>query len=276
MVLMERLRLFNVEVFGLLRRPLDREHLERSDLRQYIDEAGVHVEAEAGLLAICLPVIICRSLQQIVPKIVQIGARNIRREALLMQKGLGGGNVGNKTAHPGAVGAYGLLFAPDDVRKVDPVSFKERLVKKRPWNFETYELEIRVRSKPPLAELVDVEGKLSLHMRMWILSVVDDRAILLLKLRKLDRHSMVHSSTVTNSVANVMRQRPNSKGQLIGGMSIAQQTQHKVTRPNVVSKVREERVAEGIVSEVLNRTATIRIGVRLLKLRLSKRRILLQ
>ena len=81
---------------------------------------------------------------------------------------------------------------------------------------------------------------------------------------------------MTNSVANVVRERPDSKRKLIGGMSIVQKTQHKVAGTNVVSQVREERVAERIVSKVLDGAATVRISMRLLQLRLSKRRILLQ
>jgi hypothetical protein len=55
----------DVEVFGLLVWPADGEELEGTYLGEDEDEAGVEVAGEAGILAVELPLVICRGLGKV-------------------------------------------------------------------------------------------------------------------------------------------------------------------------------------------------------------------
>ena len=61
-------------------------------------------------------------------------------------------------------------------------------------------------------------------------------------------------------VADVVGERPDSEGQFVGVLGIAEEVDNEVARADVVGKVGEERVAEGIVTDVLNDAACIGVG----------------
>src|SRR5580704_6607148 len=72
---------------------------------------------------------------------------------------------------------------------------------------------------------------------------------------------------MTDRIADVMRERANSKGQLVGVFGVAKQGENEVAGADVVGKVREELVTEGVVAHVLNDTAAVRIGASAVELR---------
>ncbi len=78
---------------------------------------------------------------------------------------------------------------------------------------------------------------------------------------------------MADRVAHIVRQRAHGKGQLVRRARIADQRPHEVSRADVVREVGEERVAERIVSKVLDRRAAIRIRMRLAQLALGHLRI---
>ena len=129
----------DVKLFGLLVGTLDREHFERANLGQDIDPAGIKMACESRGLPVGLPVVVGGGLNEIFFEVIKIGAGKVLWEVLLVQDGLGPGDVGKEPADSVAVDANGGLFAADDVGKVDAVSFKERLAKKSPGDFEADE-----------------------------------------------------------------------------------------------------------------------------------------
>ncbi len=116
------------------------------------------------------------------------------------------------------------------------------------------------------AELIDIEGKLGLDVRMRALRVIDDGTVLLFKIRKFDGDCVIDGVTVSYGVAYVVRQRPDSEGEIVGVLGVAEEATNKVAGADVVGEVGEEGVAEGIVTEVLNGTAAVGISASLLEL----------
>ena len=111
-----------------------------------------------------------------------------------------------------------------------------------------------------MRNLVDVEGELGLDVGMLPFAEGDDRAIFRGQLGKLDRHGAIGGLGVADVVADVMGKRPNGKGKLVGVLGIAEEIDDEVAGADVVGQVREERVAEGIVANVLNDAARIGVG----------------
>ncbi len=103
-------------------------------------------------------------------------------------------------------------------------------------------------------------------MGVGVLSVVDVGAILLLEFRKFDRDGEIDCGAVADGVADVMRERADGEGEFVGGLSVAEEVNDKVPRPNVMGEVGEEAVAEWVVAEVLDGTAAVGVGVSFLEL----------
>ena len=66
---------------------------------------------------------------------------------------------------------------------------------------------------------------------------------------------------MADGVADVMRERADGEGEFVGGLSVAQEVDHKVSGANVMGEVGEEAVAEWVVAEVLDGTAAVGVGV---------------
>ncbi len=65
-------------------------------------------------------------------------------------------------------------------------------------------------------------------------------------------------------VANVMGERPNGEGKLVGVLGIAEEVDDEVAGADVMCQVGDERVAERIVANILNDAACIGVGACLL------------
>jgi len=111
---------------------------------------------------------------------------------------------------------------------------------------------------------------------MRVLGVVDGGTVLFFELGELDRNCEVDGGAVPDGIAYVMREGANGEGQLVGSVGVAEEAEDEVARTDVVGKIGEEGVAEGIVAKVLDGAATIGVRVGLLKLSLGKSRILLE
>jgi hypothetical protein len=71
---------------------------------------------------------------------------------------------------------------------------------------------------------------------------------------------------VADCVADVVRERADSEGELIGSLRVVEKRENEVAGADVMGEVGEELVAEGIVAEVLNGAAAVGVAVGLLKL----------
>jgi hypothetical protein len=109
-----------------------------------------------------------------------------------------------------------------------------------------------------------------------VLSVVDAGAIFFLEFGKFDRDCEIDSKAVTDGVTDVMRERADGEGELVGAVSVAEEADDKVSGANVMGEVGEEAVAEGVVAEVLDGAATVGVGVSLLELGLGEGGVVLE
>jgi hypothetical protein len=134
-----------------------------------------------------------------------------------MEDGFGAGDVGNETADSIAVDPDGGGFGADDVGKFEAVGLEERLLKEGQGDFEADEFEVCGWGEAAFAELVDVEGELGLDVCVGIFGVVDYGAVLLLELGELDGNGVVDGETVAYGVADVVRERADGEGELVGG-----------------------------------------------------------
>jgi hypothetical protein len=124
--------------------------------------------------------------------------------------------------------------------------------------------------------LVDVEGELGLDVGVGVLSVVDVGAVLFFELGKFDGDGKVDGRAVADGVADVMGEGADGEGKLIWGLGIAKEAEDEVSGADVVGKVGEERVAEGVVAEVLDGAAAVGVAMGLLKLGVGEAGVLLE
>lgn len=183
-----------------------------------------------------------------------------------MQDGFGAGDIGQETAGGETIGAEGDTAGADDVGQIESVSFEERLPEETARDFEADVTEIGRRRKTALAELVDIEGELGLDMSVGIFRIVNGGAVTLFKLREFDGDREVDGAAVTDGVADVMGERADGEGKLVGGAGVADERKDEVTGADVVGKVGEETIAEGVIAEVLDSAATVGIAMRFLQL----------
>jgi hypothetical protein len=164
----------------------------------------------------------------------------------------------------------GSLSVADDVLEVKTVGLVESSAKQRSGDFEADVFEIGGRGEVAFAELIDIEGELSLDVGMGAFGVIDERAISPFEAGKFDGNSVVDGIAVPNVVAEVVRERADGEGEVVGVLGVSQEAKDEVTRANIMSEIGEEGVAKGIVAEVLDGAAAVGVCVGLLKLRLGK------
>src|SRR6202011_2428586 len=90
-------------------------------------------------------------------------------------------------------------------------------------------VEVSLRRKTTLGDVVDVERKLGAHVLVLALGVVNVWAVLRGRVGKRLTDRKIHSFRVTDGVAQVMRERANRKREIIGVLGIPKQ------RPDEVS-----------------------------------------
>jgi len=73
-----------------------------------------------------------------------------------------------------------------------------------------------------------------------------------------------------------MREGANGEGELVGGVRVVEEADDEVSGADIVGEVGEEFVAEGVVAEVLDGAAAVRVGVSLLELGFGEGGVLLE
>jgi hypothetical protein len=105
-----------------------------------------------------------------------------------------------------------------------------------------------------------------------VFGVVDGGAIPLCEFGELDWDRLVDCPTMTYVVANVVGERADGEGEFVSGLGVVEEREDEVAGPDVVGKVGEELIAEGVVAEVLDGAAAVGVGVCFLKLGLGEGR----
>jgi hypothetical protein len=103
-----------------------------------------------------------------------------------------------------------------------------------------------------------------------VFGVVDGGAVFFFELWEFDGDGGVDGFGVSDGVADVVREGSDGEGEFVGGFRVAQKVEDEVSGADVVSKIGKERVAEGVVAEVLDGAAAIGVGVGLFELGLGK------
>jgi cytochrome c biogenesis protein CcmG/thiol:disulfide interchange protein DsbE len=256
----------DVEVFGVLIGAFDGEELKGADFGQDVDEACVEMAADAGLFAVCLPVVVSSGLEKIDGERVEVGAGKVGGEVFFVEDGFGSGDVGQEAADGVAIDADRGFSAADDVGQAKAIGFEERFAEKRNGDFEADELCVSGGGEAELAELVDVEGELGLDVGVRVFGVVDGGTVSFFELGEFNGNGLVDGVFVTEVVTDVVRERADGEGYFIGGLGVVDEREDEVAGANVVGEVGEEPVAEGIVAEVLDSAAAVGVGVGLLQL----------
>ena len=115
-------------------------------------------------------------------------------------------------------------------------------------------------------DLVDVEGELGLNMLVLPFGVVDAVAVFVLELGELDGDGDIGGLRMADGVADVVGERADGKGELVGVAGVAEEIDDEIAGADVVGEIGEGRVAEGIVADVLNDTAAVGVSASVLKL----------
>jgi hypothetical protein len=79
---------------------------------------------------------------------------------------------------------------------------------------------------------------------------------------------------MANGVTDVVGEGADGEGEFVGGVGVMEKTEDEVSGPDVVGKVGEELVAEGVVTGVLDGAATVGVAMCLLNLGLGEGRVL--
>lgn len=66
---------------------------------------------------------------------------------------------------------------------------------------------------------------------------------------------------MSDVVADVVRERSDGEGELVGVLRVAKKAGDEVGRPDIMGEIAEEDIAEGEVAEVLDSTAAVGIRV---------------
>src|SRR5260370_40648975 len=90
---------------------------------------------------------------------------------------------------------------------------------------------------------------------------VDDGAVFICELGKLDGDGMVDGGAMSDGGADVVREGADGEGEFVGRLSISQKSEDEGAGADVVGEVGEEGVAEGVVSEGLDSAAAVGVGV---------------
>jgi hypothetical protein len=256
----------DVQIFCVFVWTLDGEQFESAYLGKDEEESRIKMTANAGFFTIGLPVIVGGCLNEVFGEDVQIRTWSVGRKVLFVEYCFGAGDVRKEAAHSVPVDTDRGFFGADDIRQLETIGFKESFTQERQRNLEADELCVGGGSEAEFAELVDVEGKLSLDVGVGVLSVVDGGSISLFQLGELDGDGEIDCGAVTDGVAYVVREGADGEGELIGSLCVVQERENEVAGADVVGEVGEELVAEGIVAEVLNGAAAVGVAVSLLEL----------
>ena len=138
-----------------------------------------------------------------------------------MEDVFGVGDAGQKRADGELVGAQDGMMVADGVLKIEPVDLEEGALEQGVGNGEADMAEIVKGSQAVMGYLVDVEGELGTDMSVGALLVGDGVAVASGEGVELDGNGGIDAFGVAVDVAKVMGEGPDGKGELIGGVAVA-------------------------------------------------------
>ena len=250
----------DVVLFGGGRGAAQREVGERADLGEDEDEAGEQVGSEASVAAIAVPVVLRREGRDLLVEVVERRAGRVGRHAIAVEEGFGVGDARQQGADGVAVALERGAVVSEDDRDVEAVGVVEGAGQQRNGDGEADVVEVSLGSEAVLGDLVDVEGELCADVLVLSLGEVDVGAVLRGEGGELGSDGEVDGFGVADGVAQVVGERADGKGNVVGGFGVAEEGADEVSGADVVQQVGEERLAEGIVAEVLDDASAVGVG----------------
>ena len=77
---------------------------------------------------------------------------------------------------------------------------------------------------------------------------------------------------MSDTVAHIVRQRTDREGELVGCFGVLKELLHEIPGADIMRQIREELICKGIIPEVLNDAAAIRVRMCLSQLLGRERR----
>jgi hypothetical protein len=154
----------------------------------------------------------------------------------------------------------------EDLGEVEAVGVVEGAGEQRDGDGEADVVEVFFGREAVLGDVVDVEGELGADVLVRAFGVVDVGAVLGGERGELDADGGVDGLGVADGVAEVVGERADGEGDIVGVFGVAEEGADEVAGADVVEQVGEDRLAEGIVAEVLDDASAIGVGVGLAEL----------
>ena len=121
-------------------------------------------------------------------------------------------------------------------------------------------VEVFFRRHAVIGDFVDVEGKLGTDVLVRALGVVDVGAVFGGERGERSANRWVDGLGVAEGVAEVVGERANGEGDVVGAFGVTEEGADEVAGADVVKEVGEDGLAEGIVAKVLNDASSIGVG----------------
>jgi hypothetical protein len=247
--------------FGLGGGAFDGGELEGAELGEDINEAGEGVGADAGALAVGVPVVGLGDGSDLAGELLEVGVVGVGWLVMAVEEGDGVGDAGDEAVDGEAVAVdvdavvagVGEVFA-------EAVGLVEGEGELPGGDFQADVTEVADGGEAMVGDFVDVEGELGLHVLVFAFSVGDAVTVLAAKLGELDGDGEVGGFGVADGVADVVGEGADGEGELVGIAGVAKEVHHKITGPDVVGEVRVEDVAKGVVADVLDDAAAVGVG----------------
>ena len=242
-------------------RAFDGDEAKGTNFRKHEKQAGKRPRADASLAPVIVPVIFRGHGGHHFLYLDELRSDGVGRLALAMKECDGVSDAGNKGTNSKAISAHvDAAAALAGEVLIEPVCLIEGYAKLTNGNFKPDVAQVMNRRDTMLRNVVDIEGKLGTNMLASAFSVVHFPAVLRAELGKFDRDSQISSERMAFGVTKVMRQRADRERKLVGILRIAKEIDDEVTGAHIVGEVRKRRIAEGIITDVLNDAATIGVS----------------
>ena len=199
-------------------------------------------------------------------ELVERRAWRVGRKALAVEQRLGVGHARQQGADGVAVALEGGALVAEDLGEIEAVGVVKGACQQRNGDGESDVVEVSLGGEAVLGDLVDVEGELCADVLVLPLGEVDVGAVPLGQRGELGSDGEVDGFGVADGVAQVVGERADGKGNVVGGFGVAEEGADEVASADVVQQIGEERLAEGIVAEVLDDASAVGVGAGLAEL----------
>ena len=197
----------------------------------------------------------------------ELGRIRLGRLVAAMEDGDGVRNAWDEGMHGEAVGTdvdaaasrTGEIFA----QAVSLVIGERKLAQR---HFKSNMAQIVDRGDAVMHDLVDVECELGLDMLVLSLGVGHNLAVFCAQLWELNGDREIGGLRMTHRVSNVMGERADGEGKLIGVARVAEEVDDEIPGADIVGEVGERFVAKGVIADVLDDASTVGVGAGMLQL----------